>query len=57
MNGIRERLVCVVSCLGIAILLFPLNEFYHAIQVGNFIFWRHVFRKTSCLSNGLAYEI
>jgi hypothetical protein len=57
MNGIGERLVCVVSCLGIAILLFPLNEFYHAIQVGNFIFWPHVFRKTSCLSSGLAYEI
>lgn len=42
----------------IAMLLFPLNEFYHAIQVGNcfLAFWAHVFRKTRCLSNGLGYE-
>lgn len=37
MNGSGERLACVVSCVGIAMLFFPLIGFYHAIQVGNFL--------------------
>jgi hypothetical protein len=37
MSGSGERLACVVSCVGIAMLFSPLNGFYHAIQVGKFL--------------------
>lgn len=52
MNGSGERLACVVSCVGIAMLFFPLIGFYHAIQVGNFLaLYVPCFLENKCLMN------
>ena len=52
MNGSGERLACVVSGVGIAMLFFPLIGFYHAIQVGNFLaLYVPCFQENKCLMN------